>query len=129
MLKSSKRIQDYRIICVNDGSSDGTKELLDELSHAFSHLEVIHLKRNQGPAQATLAGMARVAELAREEDIAVRMDADYEHDPQDIPRLLSVMGGPTVQMCFAYLTPTIRRGLAFYLLHQFIGGYENQKPR
>ncbi len=126
-LKSSKQISGYKIICVNDGSTDGTTEKLNSLSKKFSSLDVIHFPKNQGVVKATIAGMERVAKLSKPNDIAIRMDSDYEHNPEDIPRLISSLKSPSVQLCFAQTPLEIGHGLRFYLLNLFIGGYENKR--
>lgn len=45
------------------------------------------------------------------------MDADYEHNPEDIPHLLSSLKEPLIQLCFAYLPPELGHGIRFYLLN------------
>ena len=47
---------DFEIIAINDGSSDNTGELLDELSRQYSRLRVVHLAENQGKAMALRMG-------------------------------------------------------------------------
>jgi glycosyltransferase involved in cell wall biosynthesis len=74
--------QVYEIICVDDGSGDGTFRLLKELAAGDPRLKVIRFRRNFGQTAAMAAGFdaARGA-------IIVPMDGDLQNDPADIPRL------------------------------------------
>lgn len=74
----------WEVIFVNDGSSDGSAEVLDELAARDTRLKVIHFRRNAGQTAAMMAGF----EHARGE-IIVPMDADLQNDPRDIPLLLT----------------------------------------
>ena len=60
-----------RYIYVNDGSTDNTAALLDELAASDSRVKVIHLTRNFGHQAALTAGLDAV-----EGDVAVTMDGD-----------------------------------------------------
>jgi glycosyltransferase involved in cell wall biosynthesis len=74
----------WEVIFVNDGSSDGSAEVLDDLAAREKRIKVIHFRRNAGQTAAMMAGF----EHARGE-IIVPMDADLQNDPQDIPLLLA----------------------------------------
>jgi glycosyltransferase involved in cell wall biosynthesis len=71
------------IVYVNDGSSDGSRELLDELAAADSRIVVVHLARNFGHQAAVHAGLDFAAG-----DAVVVMDSDLQDDPTAIPRFL-----------------------------------------
>ncbi|MBD3320054.1 MAG: glycosyltransferase [Chitinivibrionales bacterium] len=73
----------HEIILVNDGSSDTTKDVLDEVARKRRECKVIHLKRNFGQTAAIMAGINHARG-----DIIVTMDGDLQNDPQDLPRLL-----------------------------------------
>lgn len=75
---------DHEVILVNDGSTDGTREVLEELCREDSKLRVVQLRRNFGQTAAIMAGM----DVARG-DIIVPMDGDLQNDPADIPRLVA----------------------------------------
>lgn len=77
-------IDDYEIVLVDDGSSDGGFELMEALSRADPHLKVIQFRRNFGQSAAFAAGF----DHARG-DVIVTLDADLQNDPADIPRLLA----------------------------------------
>ena len=76
------------VIFVNDGSRDGTAEILDALSETQTYLtiHVIHFRQNQGKAEALTAGFA-----AATGDIVITMDADLQDDPGEIPKLLETL--------------------------------------
>jgi glycosyltransferase involved in cell wall biosynthesis len=75
--------QPWEVVLVNDGSTDGSAAVIDELAARDTRLKVIHFRRNAGQTAAMMAGF----EHARG-DIIVPMDADLQNDPQDIPLLL-----------------------------------------
>lgn len=54
----AQRYQNIEVIAINDGSSDDTAEVLDQLTLEFPRLRVIHLAQNQGKAIALQAGAA-----------------------------------------------------------------------
>jgi glycosyltransferase involved in cell wall biosynthesis len=76
--------QPWELILVNDGSTDGSDELLDELAALDSHVKVVHFRRNFGQTAAMMAGF----DFAHG-DIIIPMDGDLQNDPADIPLLLA----------------------------------------
>ena len=76
---------EYEIIVVNDGSTDGTGELLDDLAITYSRLRPVHLNRSFGQATATDAGFQQSTG-----QYVVMLDGDLEQPPEEIPRLIEV---------------------------------------
>ncbi len=81
----SLRIADLSIIVVDDNSPDGTGKLADELAKTYPLL-VIHRQAKLGLGSAYLNGFRKAIEMGAE--IVLEMDADFSHDPQDLPRLI-----------------------------------------
>lgn len=73
------------IICVNDCSTDGTKERLDELPTSFPGVDfkILHKPVNQGKGAALRDGFKHATG-----DLVLVQDADLEYDPQDYMKLL-----------------------------------------
>jgi glycosyltransferase involved in cell wall biosynthesis len=71
------------IIIVDDGSTDGTRELLQEISLAQKNVRGFYHERNQGKGAALRTGFE-----AATGDIVIIQDADLEYDPRDYPLLL-----------------------------------------
>lgn len=70
------------IILVDDGSTDGTREILEELKKQ-KMITVIYHDRNQGKGAAVRTGLSRAVG-----DVILIQDADLEYDPRDYPALL-----------------------------------------
>jgi glycosyltransferase involved in cell wall biosynthesis len=75
--------QRAEIVFVDDGSTDGSGDVLDELAHSDVRVQVLHLRRNYGQTAALMAGFQHSTG-----DVIVPMDGDGQNDPADVPRLL-----------------------------------------
>ena len=75
-----------QIIFVDDGSSDGTSELLTKIAERDNQVVVITFRRNFGQTAAMAAGFDY-----SKGDVVVTMDADLQNDPNDIPSLIEKM--------------------------------------
>jgi glycosyltransferase involved in cell wall biosynthesis len=71
------------LIIVNDASSDGTRQVLEELKSNDSRIRVFHHEQNQGKGAALRAGIAHASA-----DVVIIQDADMEYDPTEYPVLL-----------------------------------------
>ncbi len=84
---------DWELVMVDDGSSDRTGTLIDELDAGNPRFRAIHLQPNSGQSAALEAGFR----AARGEFIAT-LDGDGQNDPRDIPRLLQALQESGVDM-------------------------------
>lgn len=78
---------DYEICYVDDGSTDGTRDRLRRLSEGDRRARYASFSRNFGKESAMLAGLR----MARGEAV-VLMDADLQHPPELVPRILALYG-------------------------------------
>jgi dolichol-phosphate mannosyltransferase len=77
----------FRVLVVDDSSPDGTGQIADRLAAEEPELQVLHRPEREGLGPAYLAGFA----VALEDDAShvIEMDADFSHEPHDLPRLLA----------------------------------------
>lgn len=82
-----QRVQDVaiekEIIIVDDGSDDGTPQVLDDMVNSYDNLVLIRQNRNQGKGAALKEGFKHVTG-----EIILIQDADLEYDPKDYDLLL-----------------------------------------
>ena len=78
--------RNFELICVDDGSRDGSAQLMAELAQTRPWFKPLYLIRNYGQSAALQAGF----DAARGE-IIVTLDGDLQNDPDDIPALLRLM--------------------------------------
>lgn len=75
--------RDYEVIFVDDGSSDATPTLIEELHGKNNRIKLIQFSRNFGQVAALRAGLAQATG-----DIIITMDGDLQDLPEEIPRLI-----------------------------------------
>ncbi len=75
-----------RILIVDDSSPDGTGAIADRLAEAHDDVVVLHRPGKAGLGPAYVAGFREALDGGGE--LIAQMDADFSHDPQDLPRLL-----------------------------------------
>jgi len=79
---------EYELLFIDDGSSDSSLKILEELQQKDSRICVITLRKNFGQTAAMSAGF----DMANG-DVIIAMDADLQNDPADIPLLLEKING------------------------------------
>jgi len=90
-----------RLLIVDDSSPDGTGEIADRLAAADDDVEVLHRPVKEGIGPAYVAGFRRA--LAGGADLIAQMDADFSHDPADLPRLLAATDSADVVLGSRYV--------------------------
>jgi glycosyltransferase involved in cell wall biosynthesis len=76
----------FELICVDDGSRDGSAAALEALASDRPWLKPLYLIRNYGQSAALQAGFD-----AAQGEIIVTLDGDLQNDPEDVPELLKLM--------------------------------------
>jgi len=79
---AAKLTPDYEVIVVNDGSSDSTAQILDELARIYPQLKVVTHEVNRGYGGALRTGFASAIK-----DVVFYTDGDAQYDPSEITAL------------------------------------------
>ena len=77
----------YELVLVNDSSPDQSWDVIRQLAERNSWIHPINLMRNYGQHNALLCGIR-----AAQYDVIVTLDDDLQHPPEEIPKLLAVLG-------------------------------------
>ncbi len=85
--------QTLRVVVVDDGSSDATRQVMERLVTAHAEVGYVRLRRNFGKSQALQVGLTNV-----DTDLVALMDADGQDDPREIANLRAALdrGGDLV---------------------------------
>ncbi|WP_167897608.1 polyprenol monophosphomannose synthase [Wenyingzhuangia aestuarii] len=77
----------YHILIVDDNSTDGTIQVVKELQNTYKHLYLEIRTKERGLGKAYIHGFLWA--LKRKYDYVLEMDADFSHNPKDLPRLIN----------------------------------------
>jgi dolichol-phosphate mannosyltransferase len=83
--------QGYKLLIVDDSSPDGTADIASRCAEDEPLVSVLIRPGKQGLGPAYVAGFDRAIDDGAE--IVVEMDADFSHDPSDLPRLVAAVDG------------------------------------
>jgi dolichol-phosphate mannosyltransferase len=86
---SAIRANGYGALVVDDRSPDGTGTIADGLADRDGRVSVLHRQEKQGLGPAYAAGFRRVIDMGAA--IVCEIDADFSHDPADLPRLVAAI--------------------------------------
>lgn len=82
-----KEGKDYELLFVDDGSTDRTLQTLKRLAQRDSRIKPLSFRRNFGQTAAFAAGFDHA-----KGDVIITLDGDLQNDPNDIPKILSLIG-------------------------------------
>ena len=115
--------REYEIIIVDDGSTDGSFDILKRLHEGDERLKVIRFRRNFGQTAAFAAGFDR-----SQGEVVITLDADLQNDPADIPLLLEkieegydVVSGWRLHRKDPFLTRRLPSMIANWFISQVTG--------
>jgi dolichol-phosphate mannosyltransferase len=91
----------HTILVVDDGSPDGTGQIADRIAAEIGAVRVMHRPGKQGLGRAYLDGFAVALENGA--DLVMEMDADFSHDPADLPRLIAAAGAADLVLGSRYV--------------------------
>ena len=110
-----------QVIVVNDGSTDGTYTVLQELRTTYA-LTVVHCQENRGKGFAIRSGLPHV-----KGEVVVIQDADMELDPADIPELVKPLEKENVQVVYGsrFLNGRGNASLQNFIANRILATYTN----
>lgn len=76
----------YEVVYVDDGSTDGSWEVIEELKQQYSQIRALRFRRNYGKS----AGLNRGFDAAKG-DVVITMDADLQDSPDEVPELVRMI--------------------------------------
>jgi dolichol-phosphate mannosyltransferase len=92
---------EHRLLVVDDASPDGTGEIADRLAGELDAVEVLHRPAKEGLGPAYIAGFR--AAIGAGAELVLEMDADFSHDPADLPRLIEAAADADVVLGSRYV--------------------------
>jgi len=79
-----KSFGDWEVVYIDDGSTDGSTQVLSEIASKNENASLVSFARNKGKSKALSAGFSKASG-----DVFVTLDADLQDDPAEIPKFLS----------------------------------------
>lgn len=122
-------VPELSVLVVDDSSPDGTGELVRTLAARSPRVRLLSRPLKDGLGRAYSAAFAALLETQNPEpgtpDIVVQMDADFSHNPQDVPRLLRALKDADVAVGSRYVPGggTVNWGIGRRLLSHGANAY------
>ena len=85
----------YEIIFINDGSTDNSWNVIEQLKRKNNNIHGIKFRRNYGKSPALYCGFERA-----KGDVVITMDADLQDSPDEIPMLYKMIDEPKLSVLF-----------------------------
>jgi len=95
-------LPETHVLIVDDNSPDGTAKKVDEMKKDNDRIHLIVRPEKNGLGTAYIAGFEYALELGF--DVIFEMDADFSHDPKDLPRLLEALDDNDLVIGSRYVT-------------------------
>jgi glycosyltransferase involved in cell wall biosynthesis len=80
------QLRNWKLVCINDGSTDNTKQILEKYKNNYIDFLIIHHKLNKGVGGATKSGI-----LAADTEFVITIDSDGQHFIEDIGKLFNAI--------------------------------------
>ncbi len=103
---------DIELLCIDDGSTDGSRELLGQLQQSYPQIRVFLQPRNMGKGAALRRGIQEARG-----DVVVIQDADLEYDPAEYPQLLQPIIEQKADVVYGSRFVSGRPHRVLYFLH------------
>jgi dolichol-phosphate mannosyltransferase len=92
---------DRHVLVVDDASPDGTGQIADRIAAQNPDVSVLHRPRKTGLGPAYVAGLTHALDAGAA--VVCQMDADFSHDPADLPRLIAALDDADVALGSRYV--------------------------
>lgn len=102
-LEDLREILKVRIVFVDDGSTDGTLDIIREQMRRYGNITLVVRGERLGLGSAIIECFETALSLAPAPDFIVTMDGDLPHDPADVPRLVGSCGEGTLIIGSRYI--------------------------
>src|SRR5262245_43397500 len=96
-----RSVPETHVLVVDDNSPDGTADVVRQYAELDSRVAVICRTTERGYGSAMIAGMRRAIDEGF--DAILTLDADFSHDPADLPKLLDALSGSDVAVGSRYV--------------------------
>ena len=103
-LQEHRETYDLKIIIVDDGSTDGTIEAIQQLNQRHENITLIERGRKLGFGTAITDGLKTALTQNPKPDLIATMDADLSHDPHQLPQLIQQCTRDTLVIGSRYTT-------------------------